>query len=442
METNQKGNIILKSVPDSNVLQDTVRYLAAGAAKNVPREKLIEKIGKAPCILFKNIPEEVGRKVVSDLQKIGAPADFETLPEPAEPEEQSTEESDSSGQDSNLQGDLVIRSIPMSKNKDDVLWYLSKIIKNDSPKKIAARLKKFPATVFKNIPENYGRRIAADLVKIGAMAKFEIPQEHQEQHVEKEEFFGYSRERILERIFEDARSNMKRFLIMAVIVIIISSLTGVSLLPTLFGSDREIMYQTRYVTTLPNFNGVKYRVALYQIKLGNTGEEDIDDIRVKLSRLPETKALQICWSVLNLTADNPRSGDPSLKVICDGNRSAGCFETEVFSWHTAYQLMVSSFMRSLPEFLDKIYIPWRYEYKDPCQKISKTAEQRAFRIRKMPNGALVLIELAFYDSPEGLNPDDFEKVELEIIAEDVKISKSDPQASVFVRMLESIVDIF
>ncbi|MCP4110821.1 MAG: hypothetical protein GY749_35715 [Desulfobacteraceae bacterium] len=90
--------------------------------------------------------------------------------------------------------------------------------------------------------------------------------------------------------------------------------------------------------------------------------------------------------------------------------------------------------------MDKIYIPWYYEYRDPCQKISKTAEQRSFRIQKMPNGALVLIELAFYDSPEGMNPDNFEKVELEIIAEDVKISKSDPQASVFVRMLESIVD--
>ncbi|MCP4344571.1 MAG: hypothetical protein GY795_03470 [Desulfobacterales bacterium] len=44
MGINQKGNLILKSVPNRGILRDTVRCLTAGVAENTPEEEIISKI--------------------------------------------------------------------------------------------------------------------------------------------------------------------------------------------------------------------------------------------------------------------------------------------------------------------------------------------------------------------------------------------------------------
>ncbi len=174
METNQKGNLILKSVPDSNVQKDAVRYLAR-VIKNTPQEKIIAKIRKAPCILLKNVPEKAGRKIASGLQEIGAIAAFEPY------REENAEEQDLPRQEiSNTpnMGKLTLKAIPTQAVKSEIITYLSKIIKKDSPEQIAKLVRIVPVTLFKNISEKNGRKIEADLRKIGAIAAFDplVPQ--------------------------------------------------------------------------------------------------------------------------------------------------------------------------------------------------------------------------------------------------------------------------
>ncbi|MCP4105388.1 MAG: hypothetical protein GY749_07615 [Desulfobacteraceae bacterium] len=133
METDQKGDLILKSVPEKNIQKDAARYLAR-VIKNTPPEKIIAKIREAPCILLKNVPEKPGRRIADDLLEIGVAADFE-LPagnaESPEPSQQNDEQ----------KGDLIVKLIPTKTIQEEVVSYLSKVSKKDSPEKIAGKIR-------------------------------------------------------------------------------------------------------------------------------------------------------------------------------------------------------------------------------------------------------------------------------------------------------------
>ncbi|MCP4686753.1 MAG: M48 family metalloprotease, partial [Desulfobacterales bacterium] len=70
-----RGQLVLKSMPRGDQGRAVVHYLA-GVFKNAPMEKIARLIEKPPVVLNREMPETAGKKIILDLEKLGAVAVF------------------------------------------------------------------------------------------------------------------------------------------------------------------------------------------------------------------------------------------------------------------------------------------------------------------------------------------------------------------------------
>ena len=69
------GTLVLKAVPSGNVEEEVKAFLGK-VFRNVSDEKLANLIGKVPVVLSKNVTANTGAKIVGNLERLGAKADF------------------------------------------------------------------------------------------------------------------------------------------------------------------------------------------------------------------------------------------------------------------------------------------------------------------------------------------------------------------------------
>jgi hypothetical protein len=74
----QRGKLILHAIPTKEAEDMVVSYLAR-KVRNVPAEKLAQKIRKTPFVLSKNIAAAKGQKIAHNLRDLGARAEFVPL---------------------------------------------------------------------------------------------------------------------------------------------------------------------------------------------------------------------------------------------------------------------------------------------------------------------------------------------------------------------------
>jgi hypothetical protein len=69
------GKLVLHSLPTTETKEMVVSYLSR-IVKNVPAEKLAEKIMTTPYVLSKNIAVKKGERIAQNLRDLGARAEF------------------------------------------------------------------------------------------------------------------------------------------------------------------------------------------------------------------------------------------------------------------------------------------------------------------------------------------------------------------------------
>jgi len=70
-----RGTLVLRSVPAGKV-EERIGAFLSKVFKNVPNEKVVALVKKAPVVLSKNIPESAGRTIAANLEKLGAAVEF------------------------------------------------------------------------------------------------------------------------------------------------------------------------------------------------------------------------------------------------------------------------------------------------------------------------------------------------------------------------------
>ena len=73
MDVADTGQLTLESVPDKKSEEAIVAYLAK-FFKSVSREKLVGFVKRAPVVLSRNLPAATAKKIVAELEKLGATA--------------------------------------------------------------------------------------------------------------------------------------------------------------------------------------------------------------------------------------------------------------------------------------------------------------------------------------------------------------------------------
>ena len=69
------GKLVLHAIPTKETEELVISYLSR-IVKNVPAEKLAQKIKITPCVLSKNIAVKNGEKIARNLRDLGAKVDF------------------------------------------------------------------------------------------------------------------------------------------------------------------------------------------------------------------------------------------------------------------------------------------------------------------------------------------------------------------------------
>ncbi len=75
--------------------------------------------------------------------------------------------------DNNKNGAVILKSIPTKRASEHVAGYLKKVAKGAAYDKIVLKIRQTPTTLFKNVSAQTGKKIAADLIRLGATASFE-----------------------------------------------------------------------------------------------------------------------------------------------------------------------------------------------------------------------------------------------------------------------------
>lgn len=95
MTDQMNGMVILNAIPDAGVEQKVGEFLSRHA-RNMPVDKLKDRIKKTPLVLSKNTTEKIGKTFVSKLEMLGASATYVSKPNLSKPvnlEQQETTES-------------------------------------------------------------------------------------------------------------------------------------------------------------------------------------------------------------------------------------------------------------------------------------------------------------------------------------------------------------
>ncbi len=72
---NVYGRLVLQSIPTKEAEEMVVSYLSR-IVKNIPAEKLAQKVKLTPFVLSKNIADKKGERIAQNLRDLGARAEF------------------------------------------------------------------------------------------------------------------------------------------------------------------------------------------------------------------------------------------------------------------------------------------------------------------------------------------------------------------------------
>ena len=73
MDIVDTGQLTLEAVPDGKSEEAIVAYLA-NFFKSVSREKLVGLVKKTPVVLSRNVPAATAKKIITELERLGATA--------------------------------------------------------------------------------------------------------------------------------------------------------------------------------------------------------------------------------------------------------------------------------------------------------------------------------------------------------------------------------
>jgi len=230
------------------------------------------------------------------------------------------------------------------------------------------------------------------------------------------------------------------------VVLFIFIFSGRFLLAPLFTADKEIMYQGAFSPckdrmTAKSCFGIQS--ILFKLKIGNTGEAHLKNIRIELNGLPYG-AHQVYYTVQNLSAANPIDFEPQVMVNCGEDNTfpllrCTSFRNYITECTSVSSLVVMCLAQDVPvEDLSEVSsLPCmeKIELAPPC----RLENEATFQIESLAKGTLVQLSLMVYSGQEKLDTQPYQNISIRIKA-DAKVVNADPQLSALIRLYKSIVD--
>jgi len=260
-------------------------------------------------------------------------------------------------------------------------------------------------------------------------------------------FSSESKQALIEYCSENLQKTVVTTAIAIGIILFIFIFTGRFLLAPLFTSDKEIMYQGVFSPCKCTMNGQPCfggQSILFKLKIGNTGGENLNHIRIELNNLPYG-AHQVYYTVQDLSATNPSKSDPTIKMICDEERAlpllrCTSFRNLITECSSVSSLVVECFaLGDVPvkDFAEASSLPCltEVELAPPCP----IGDEAIFQIDSLAKGTLVQLSLIVYSGREKLDPQPYHDLSIRVKA-DAKVVNEDPQLSTLIRLYKSIVD--
>ena len=121
---------------------------------------------------------------------------------------------------------------------------------------------------------------------------------------------------------------IREHLVIVILIVVLTPLTGISIASLFFAREREIVYEAYMMVSQCLEGGIPGQncVGIYQVNIGNTGEHEES---ARLSWPMDLANWKIDHQISNISADAPRSHDPEVK--CDMSGSPGICEIEQFA---------------------------------------------------------------------------------------------------------------
>jgi predicted Zn finger-like uncharacterized protein len=256
--------------------------------------------------------------------------------------------------------------------------------------------------------------------------------------IQKGGFNEKAKKLIFEYFAENIKATVVTGSIILAIIFVIFLATGRSSLSSLFSSSREIMYHAVFSQCKCTLNGKPCQginSILFKLKIGNTGDEHLEDVMIDIKNLPYP-LWQVYYSVQNLAANNPREFDPVVKIQCEDERQDICPNIHPFrnwieecGYLTSFTAQCFADMGSVADCEN--------EYSPPCA----IQNEARLKVETIASGSLVEIGLMSYEGSEKLNQELFKYIEINVNS-DAEVIAEDPQISSLVRLYKSIIDIF
>jgi len=255
-----------------------------------------------------------------------------------------------------------------------------------------------------------------------------------------------SRQALIDYGSENLQKTIITTAIVVGIILFIFIFSGRFLLAPLFTADKEIMYQGAFSPCKCNIGGMLCfggQSILFKLKIGNTGEDHLNNIKIELDGLPYG-AHQVYYTVQSLSATNPIDFDPTLTIICDEEKAfpllrCTSFNNLITECTSLSSLVVECFaLRDSPvkDFAEASSLPClaEIELAPPCL----IGDEATFQIESLAKGTLVQLGLIVYSGQEKLDLQPYHSLSIRVKA-DAKVVNEDPQLSTLIRLYKSIV---
>ena len=130
---------------------------------------------------------------------------------------------------------------------------------------------------------------------------------------------------------------VREHLIIVVLIVVLTPLTGITIASLFFSREREIVYEAYMMVSQCLQSGVPGEncVGIYQVNIGNTGEHEES---AHLSWPMDLAKWKTDWKIQNIAADAPRSYDPV--VNCDMSENPGECTIEQFAPGTFVEIQL------------------------------------------------------------------------------------------------------
>ena len=130
---------------------------------------------------------------------------------------------------------------------------------------------------------------------------------------------------------------VREHVIIVLLIIILTPLTGITIASLFFSRDHEIVYEAYMMVSQCLQSGTPGQncVGIYQVNIGNTG---VHEESVRLSWPMDLAMWKTDWKIQNIAADEPRKHDPVVK--CEMSDESGQCVIEQFAPGTFVEIQL------------------------------------------------------------------------------------------------------